>query len=235
MFIFRLNQVILKDNATRKPVLGLAGDDVAHVNFLSIVTVDNQHLPNLDEFKDATTADERAKALKPAIERTLKCQRLDGVPGVRDGVPISFGNYGVALYEDQEIPDTLNWRFAAFKSKEGVRALGSAVNAVVAAPEFNDFTNNLSIVLKGAAATANPAYAAGMAIAEFAAEVFAKSMMAQGDQKLGSISMSLNRFEHYYFAQHQGATIDTSQNMRVDYSIFGYARAIAVDPPADPR
>jgi hypothetical protein len=234
MFIFRLDQVIIKDNATRKPLLGLAGDDVAHVNFLSFVTVDNQDLPSLDQFKDATTAGERAEALKPAIERTLECQRLDGVPGVRDGVPIPFGNFGVALYEDKGIPDTLNWRFAAFKSKEGIRAFGSAVNAVVADPGFNDFTNNLSIVIKGAAAAANPAYAAGMAIAKFAAEVFAKSMMAQGDHKLGSVSMSLNRFEHYYFGQHQGTTIDTSQNMRVDYSIFGYERAIAVDPSADP-
>ena len=69
----------------------------------------------------------------------------------------------------------------------------------------------------------NPAYTASVAIGKFATKVTLKIASQNKDDMIGIIYMSLNRWEHYPFGERKKDDVpDMTNNMLVDYSIFGF-------------
>jgi hypothetical protein len=234
MFIFRLNKIVILDNGSIRSGAGIFGHDFANVKFLSFVTPGNIALPNLDDFLRETDSARRAAILQPAVAQVVASRDLTEVSRVTDHAVLTFGDVGYTLYEAEHIPDSFNWTFLAIKSNQGFRDTGDAINEVVRDRGFGAFTDGLATLLTTAAGVANPAYAAGIAIAKFATQIAAQNMMKTGDRELGLVYMSLNRFEHYFHGERKVDNVpDLTRNMTFDYSLFGYERAIPVTPGGD--
>jgi hypothetical protein len=231
MFYFRLNKVTILDNGAIKPLFGIFGHDFADVKFLSFVTPDNIDLPNLDAFKAATDPAERRSLLAAMVNDVVASRDLTDVSRVTDHAVLTFGDTGYLLYESPTMPESFNWTFMAIKSNQGFRDVGAHTQEVVNDDAFGSFADGLLTLITTGAGLVNPAYAAGIAVAKFATQVAAQNMARTGDKQLGLVYMSLDHAEHYPYGERKADDVmDLTNNMMVDYSIFAYERAIAVNP-----
>ena len=223
MFIFRLNKIVIFDNGAIKPFLGIFGHDFADVKFLSFVTPANIDLPEMDTFVHATDPAVRSTALAQAAERVIASRDITLVSRVTDNAVLTFGDTGYVLYRSDTIPDSFSWTFLAVKSNQSFRDTGEQLNQVVNNREFGNFSEGLLALLTSAAGAVNPAYAAGIAVAKFAAQVAAQNLSHAGDKELGLVYMSLDRVEHYPHGERKVDNVtDLTNNMTFDYSVFAF-------------
>jgi hypothetical protein len=226
MFIFRLNKIVIFDNGAIKPFLGIFGHDFADVKFLSFVTPANIELPEMDTFIHATDPAARSSALAQAAERVIASRDITLVSRVTDNAVLTFGDTGYVLYRSDTIPDSFSWTFLAAKSNQSFRDTGEQLNQVVNNREFGNFSEGLLALLTSAAGAVNPAYAAGIAVAKFAAQVAAQNLSHAGDKELGLVYMSLDRVEHYPHGERKVDNVtDLTNNMTFDYSVFAFEGA----------
>jgi hypothetical protein len=156
-------------------------------------------------------------------------RELTQVSRVTDHAKLTFGDTGYVLYESDEIPESFNWTFLAIKSNRGFRDAGAHAREVLQDPGFGQFSQDLFTLISTGAAAVNPAYAAGAAVAKFAAQIAAQNMAKTGDRQLGLVYMSLNRAEHYPHGERKADDVtDLTNNMTFDYSIFAFERALPV-------
>ena len=72
-------------------------------------------------------------------------------------------------------------------------------------------------------------------MAKFVTQIVAQNMKRAGDQQLGLVYMSLDRAQHYAHGDRKvDAMRDLTGNMAIDYSIFAFERAIAVNGGESP-
>jgi hypothetical protein len=226
MFIFRLNKIVIFDNGAIKPFLGIFGHDFADVKFLSFVTPANIELPEMDTFVHATDAVARSAALAQAAEKVIASRDITLVSRVTDNAVLTFGDTGYVLYRSETVPDSFSWTFLAVKSNQSFRDAGEQLNQVVNNRDFGNFSEGLLALLTSAAGAANPAYAAGIAVAKFAAQVAAQNLSHAGDKELGLVYMSLDRVEHYPHGERKVDNVtDLTNNMTFDYSVFAFEGA----------
>lgn len=232
MFYFRLNRLTITDNGSIRPGFGLFGNDFSDVKFLSFVTVDNIDLPDMDLYAQTTDAQQRQTILEAAIKQVVASRVLTEVSRVKDHARLTFGDTGYVLYQSERIPESFNWTFLAIKSNRKLRNAGQITSDILKDEEFGAFASNLTTLVSAAAGAANPAYAAGIAVAKFAAYVIAKNLERGGDQQLGLVYLSLNRAEHYLHGERKSDGVpDLTGNMTCDYSLFGFERAQPVRVP----
>jgi hypothetical protein len=232
MFYFKLNRAFIQDNGSGRPLLGLFGHDFSNVKFLSFVTADNDDLPSLDAFAQETDPARRAAILRPFVEHVLASRELTEIGRVTDNAALTFGDTGFVLYEAKAIPESFNWTFLAIKSNRATRLAGQATDEVLGDSDFGAFADNLTTLIAAGAGAVNPAYAAAMAVAKFVTHVIAKNMEHAGDQQLGLVYASFNRAEHYPHGERKADGVpDLTRNMAYDYSMFGFERATAANPP----
>jgi hypothetical protein len=231
MFYLRLNRLKIADNGAVKSGLGLFGHDYASMQLVSMVTTSNTDLPNLDALLRATTPEQRAEALRPAVENSVASRICTRIDQVTDHDVINFGDTGYGVYESDKTPESFNWILLAIKSRQNVRDGAETVNRVLTHQDFDQTANAILTLVKGGAAVANPALAAGMQVARFVAGVTAQGLMSAHDKQLGVVSTTLTRAEHYVSGvRNIEDAPDSTGNMWYDYSIFAYERAIAVNP-----
>lgn len=229
MFYFRIDRVRFLDNGGIKSGLGIFGHDFAKVKFLSFVTPSNQDVPELDDWLQTNSEKGKKAALQTLIQQTISTRKLTEIDRVQDNVPVLFGDTGLVLYEAEEIPESFTWTFIAVRSKRDVREAARSAREIMADREFKSFTKDLGNLLHTAAGVANPAYAAGAAVAKFVADLSARRLMQKGDKQLGAVTMSLIQPEHYPHGLREAREVrDMTGNMLFNYTIFGYKRALPV-------
>jgi hypothetical protein len=233
MFFLRLNGIKIVDNGSVKSGLGLFGHDFSTVKLISLVTTDNTDLPNLDRLISEPNADERQKILQSSVESVVASRVFTQIERVTDHATIAFGDTGLVVYQAEKIPESVNWLLLAVKSRQQMRNNAQTVHDVLTHKDFGLLENSIIALLKGGAAVANPAVAAGLQIAKFVGEVTAAALMQSGDKQLGIVTMSLGRAEHYPAGLRDSKdVIDATRNMTFDYSIFAYERALPVEQGA---
>jgi hypothetical protein len=229
MFYFRIDRVRFLDNGGVKSGLGIFGHDFAKAKFLSFVTRSDQSVPELDEWMQNNDAASKKTMLQTLVNDALSTRALTEVDRVQDNVPVSFGDTGLVLYEAEEIPEAFTWTFLAVRSSREVREAARDVNEMLSEPGFDSFSKDLLGLIQTGSALANPAYAAGVAVAKFVAQASARRLMKKGDRQLGAVSESFIRPEHYPQGIRERRDIhDATGNMFYDYSLFGYKRALPV-------
>jgi hypothetical protein len=209
-FAFRINKIkILKNREWGK----------GEVKLLSFVTGKDVNLPPLDDLQRTTDTSKKKRLIKAATQSVLSAKVFMRIDNIQDGHKMTFGDTGYALYTTDNIPVSFNWSLLAFELDEDINAIGQQIDDVVNKPEFDGFIDN---VLTLTAAAANPAAAAGVAIAKFVFGVVTKAMIKKVDDQIGIVYQSFNRFEHYPHGERKKDDVpDLSNNMFVDYSIFG--------------
>ena len=209
-FVFRLNKLKVINNRDWGP---------GELKMLSFVTGQDVNLPVLDDLQRTTDPELKKQLITAAAQSVLSAKVLMQLDNVRDGHQILFGDTGYALYTTDKIPVSFNWSLMLFEIDEDINNLGEKIDGIVDAPGFDGFVSNV-LVLAGAAA--NPAAAAGIAIAKYVIGLVADSMIDNKDDQIGLAYQSFNRFEHYLHGERKRDDVsDLSGNVRIDYSIFG--------------
>jgi hypothetical protein len=100
---------------------------------------------------------------------------------------------------------------------------------VVDGKDFDAFASSTLSLL---AAAATPQLVAAAAIAKFVSRAIPQVLVRNRDDQVGLYYLSLNRLEHYPNGERKRDELpDLSNNVRVDYSIFGTTYPL----PSSPR
>jgi hypothetical protein len=209
-FVFRINKLtILKNREWGR----------GEVKLLSFVTGKDVNLPDLSGFQRTLDNEKKKQLVRAAAQSVLSAKVLIQIENVRDGHVMTFGDTGYALYTADQIPVSFNWSLLAFELDEDINEIGSRLERVLEEPSFDTFTNN---VLTLAGIAANPTAEVGLAVAKFVFGVVTDTLVRDRDDQIGILYQSFNRFEHYPHGERKRDDVpDLSNNMLVDYSIFG--------------
>lgn len=228
MFYFRIDKVRVVDNGGIKSGLGVFGHDFAEVKFVSFVTPSDRNLPDLDRWVAKNDVKAKHALMNTLVQQSLQTRVLTEVSRVEDNGDVSFGDTGLILYQSEEIPEEFTWTFAAIRSKRKLREGAMAVTDVLDSSGSGTVAKTAMALVRNAS-LANPAYAAGLAVAEFVAKVTLRRLAKKNDIQLGSVNTSFIRPLHYPMGIREAKAVqDSTGNMYFDYSIFGYKRAIPV-------
>ena len=209
-FVFRLNKLKILNNREWGP---------GELKLLSFITGQDVNLPVLDDLQHTTDPEQKKRLIQAAAQSVLSAKVLMQLDNVKDGHQITFGDTGYALYTADKIPISFNWSLMLMEIDEDINNLGKKIDGVIQAPEFDGFVDNV-LILAGAAA--NPAAAAGVAVAKYVFGLVADTLIENKDDQIGLAYQSFNRFEHYLHGERKRDDVpDLSNNVRIDYSIFG--------------
>ena len=209
-FAFRINRLRIFKNREWG-----AGE----LKMISFVSTGDEAPSALDGLLQTSDPDAKRKILRDASRQMLSVKEFIQVDEIRDGHVLTFGDSGYALYTAMRIPVSLNWTFLILESDEDVVELGRRIDTVVDGKDFDTFATS-AITLLAAAAT--PQLTAAAAIAKFVSRAIPQVLVRNRDDQVGLYYLSLNRMEHYPNGERKRDDVpDLSNNVRVDYSIFG--------------
>lgn len=209
-FAFRINKLkILKNREWGE----------GEVKLLSFVTAGDTPPPVLDQLLHTNDPAAKKQIIQSASQQVLSAKEFIEIDHISDGHVMTFGDAGYALYTADKIPVSFNWTFLAMESDEDINALGQRIDDMIGSPDFDLFTTNLLTIL---ATAVTPQITAGIAIGKFLSRAITKAMIENKDDQIGVYYLSLNRMEHYPHGERKkDDVLDLSNNLAVDYSIFG--------------
>jgi len=141
----------------------------------------------------------------------LSVKEFIQVNEIRDGYLLTSGDSGYALYTAMRIPVSLNWASLILEFNEDLVELGRRIDTGVNGKDFDTFATSALTLLTAAAA-----------FAKFVAWAIPQVLECNRDNQVGLYYLSLNRMEHYPNGECKRDDVpDLSNNVRVDYSIFG--------------
>ena len=209
-FAFRINRLRIFKNREWG-----AGE----LKMISFVSTGDEAPSALDGLLQTSDPAAKRKILRDASRQMLSVKEFIQVDEIRDGHVLTFGDSGYALYTALRIPVSLNWTFLILESDEDLVELGRRIDTVVDGKDFDTFATS-AITLLAAAAT--PQLTAAAAIAKFVSRAIPQVLVRNRDDQVGLYYLSLNRMEHYPNGERKRDNVpDLSNNVRVDYSIFG--------------
>jgi hypothetical protein len=225
MFFFRINKIKIFDNKERRKFLGIFGKDLAQVKLISFVNTDIAgQLPDLEEFIATNSAERKKAILQNAVSQIANRRILTPIENVKDNHQLFFGDTGYVLFQSETIPNFFDWQFIAYESDRNVRDTAETITDVVNDSKFDGFVSNLGTLLKTAAA---PTLVATAEITKFIINVMGNIAKKNKDDLIGILYMSLNRQEHYLHGERKRDDVpDLTNNMLIDYSIFGYENPV---------
>lgn len=229
MFFFRLNKITIFDNREGKKFL-LFGKSRAEVKIMSFVSTEFTQMPDLSELSQTTDSAKQKALLEKAITAVVASRVLTTVENVRDNQKLTFGDAGFVVFQSNAIPSNFDWLLLVMEEDRDIREGAALVQDIMNHRDFKTFSKQLIVDL---AVAANPAFAAAMKISKFAVNVLTDRGKKNKDDQIGLLYMSLNRAEHYPFGERKRDDVpDLTQNMLVDYSLFGVEYAPPKKKPA---
>ncbi len=220
MFYFRINKLKIIDNREKGHLLRLFGKDRAEIKLSSFITTDEMDLPGMDELLATNDPQRQRDLLAAAVAHVVSSRVLTTIANVTDNHEMTFGDTGYVLYQSEFIPDDFSWLLLAIESDRDQRALGQEMASIVDDREFDGLVAD---TLSLAVTAANPSFAAAVGIGKFVAKTLAERIRHNQDDMVGLLYTSLNRREHYPHCERKRDHVpDLTNNMFVDYSIFGF-------------
>ena len=209
-FAFRINRLRIFKNREWG-----AGE----LKMISFVSTGDEAPSALDGLLQTSDPEAKRKILRDASRQMLSVKEFIQVDEIRDGHVLTFGDSGYALYTAMRIPVSLNWTFLILESDEDVVELGRRIDTVVDGKDFDTFATSALALL---ATAVTPQLTAAAAIAKFVSRAIPQVLVRNRDDQVGLYYLSLNRMEHYPNGERKRDDVpDLSNNVRVDYSIFG--------------
>lgn len=220
MFYFRINKLKIIDNHEKPKYLGLFGPDKAQVKLFSFVTTDETVIPDMDELLATNDEVKKKEIIKKAVKHIASTKITSTIENIKDNHVMVFGDTGYVLFQSDNIPADFNWTILAVESDRDIREIGEEIDGVINDASFDKFTDNLMSIIVSAS---NPTAAASIAIGKYLTQVTVNRMKDNKDDMIGILYMSLNKREHYPHCERKKDNIpDLTNNMYVDYSIFGF-------------
>jgi hypothetical protein len=219
MFSFRINRIKISD--TKEDFNNLTfGSDPAQLKLISFIVTENSNLPDMSSFLQTSDFSQKKALLQKAVEKVISSRIYTEIDNITDNHSMTFGTPGYILYTSNKIPDNFNWQFIAYENGQDIKEGPQMVENILNDKGFDNFTNNLSDIISK---TANPSHSAAVSIARYAISVTNNIAKQNHDNLLGISYTSLNRRQDYIYGGRKKDRIsDLTNNMIIDYSIFGY-------------
>jgi hypothetical protein len=145
------------------------------------------------------------------------CLEIDGV---KDNQDLTFGDAGLVIYQHETIPDTLLMQLWVIESDADIRLLTADADALLDSDEFRAVLTAVNAML----IAANPVLGTVIGVGRVAVSLLRKKLRANRDD-LAGWQATLNRAEHYLYGTRDRLDVpDTTGNIRVDYTLFGFNR-----------
>ncbi|MDR1340221.1 MAG: hypothetical protein LBK58_09245, partial [Prevotellaceae bacterium] len=130
-----------------------------------------------------------------------------------------FGDSGLVIYTSEQIPDMLNMQLWVIESDADVRQFALDADKVIDSDAFK----GLLIAVETALTVTNPILSGVIGIGTVVANLLRQKLRANKDDLVGYWQTTLNRAEHYpHGARDRQDTADTTGNIQVDYTLFGF-------------
>ncbi len=145
------------------------------------------------------------------------------INGVKDNQTLFFGDSGLVLYQSAHIPARLDMQLWVIESDKDVRQLGIDSDQVVNSNAFK----GLVVTVEAALAVVNPILAGAIGVGGVVANLLRKKLKTNKDDLVGYWQCALSREEHYpYGVRDRQDIMDTTGNICVDYTLFGFEQSI---------
>lgn len=211
MFYLRLNKLRIYSNGA---LLGLT-----EVQLMSFVTLGEADFPMLNDFYRTSDITQKRELVSQAVSRVVSSRVMPEIQRVKDNQLIYFGDTGYNVFVADTIPESLNWMLLAVKSNQEMVDNTTLLSEIL--------TGNNLVMLVGAlgalSGAASPVTAAVSTLTTMVAESILKLCANTRDRQLGLLLTSFTRPEHYPYSKRDMQNVpDTTGNMKVDYTIFGF-------------
>lgn len=214
MFYLKINRVRIKNTDT--PML-FPHSKGPVIDMLSIASTDVTGGLDVESWLSETDANKRTQ-LHAAVGQAAVVPIMSTQLIYNTNASIVFGDTGYVVFNHQDIPENINWIFLAIKSNERRRQLWGSVQQ-----ELSEQRSDKLIEQAITAFSLNPAAAFGLAVCGLLARIIVKKLAAEPDEILGMSSQSFIRVRDYPYGERtRDGVPDTSGNMLLDYSLFGF-------------
>ena len=224
MFYARINKIKVFNN--REGFLGLFDKAEVRIYGYSVgfEGVTPEAIPLLTVGDLADQADDKARRdlLKQLaaseLNRFARSVCLE-INGVKDNQSLFFGDAGLVIYNGEKIPDTLTMQLWAIESDEDVRNSMKDVDAFLDGTALNSLLQTV-----GAALTVkNPTVGSAISVGTVVAGLIRQKLRANKDDLIGYWQATFTRTEHFPHGTRDRQDVpDTTGNMLVDYTFFGF-------------
>lgn len=219
MFRFRINKIKISD-AKESPDSNGLESNTTPLQLISFITTENSILPDMSSFLQATDINQKKILLRQVIEEVVSTRIYTEISTSKDNNTMLFGTPGYVLYKSNQVPNEFDWQFIACDNVKGIKEESQLVEIIVSDSNFTNFTNYLAANIDK---TLNPSHSAAISIARYAINVSSRIAKQNHNALLGISYTSLNRRQHYIYGGRKKERIaDLTNNMFIDYSIFGY-------------
>jgi flagellar protein FlgJ len=231
MFYTRINKIKVFNN--REGFLGLfnsaeiriygyaaassvaAGTDLYPLSSLTLS--DLAGLPN-----EAARHRKLQEAIDAEVNRFAQSASLE-INGVKDNQSLLFGDSGLVIYQSDTIPAVLDLQLWVIESDEDVRRFALDAGQVVDSDAFK----SLFAVVEAVLVATNPVLSGAIAVGSIVANLLRQKLLTNKDDLVGYWHATLNRAEHYpHGARDKQDVPDTTGNIQVDYTLFGFENSI---------
>lgn len=213
-FYFRINKIKILDDREKGSFFK---KDRAEVRIFSFVTNENTDLSELSDWDNSKSNDEKKEIIKSVVSKCISSRLFLEIDNVKDNQILTFGDSGCVLYQDDKIPSDFNWILIVIESDQKDRDFGKLLDDTSKGADFKDIIDAVGKMVK-----ISPTGSMALAVAKFITGIFSTALKKNNDDLIGVVYMSLNRIEHYpHCIRDKQDVPDITNNMYVDYSIFG--------------
>ena len=141
------------------------------------------------------------------------------INGVKDNQTLLFGDAGFVIYSSEHIPDELDIRLWVIESDADIRNFALEADKVLDSDAFKGIFAAVETTL----AVAAPTLSGVIAVGGVTVSLLRQKLRANKDDLVGYWQVSLNRTEHYpHGTRDRQDVYDTTGNIMVDYTLFGF-------------
>jgi hypothetical protein len=145
------------------------------------------------------------------------------INGVKDHQSLTFGESGLVIYSSERIPDELNIQLWVIESDTDIREFALDADQVLDSAAFKGLFAAVEVAL----AVTNPIVSGAIAVGGVVTDLLRRKLRANKDDLVGYWQTTLNRAEHYpHGVRDKQDVYDTTGNILVDYTLFGYENAV---------
>jgi hypothetical protein len=226
MFFIRLNKMKVFNNR-EADLFGLNRAEMRIYSRVSAGTDTSLRTVTLADFEglsnDPAGITERLKKLVLDEAGGIAQFNFLEINGVKDNDSLYFGDAGFLVFQDGQIPETLNIQMLVVEADNDIRSLALDVDAVV----NNDLFKGVAGSILTALAATTPGWGAAVAIGKLAFGILLNKQKKNDDDLVGYWQCTLNRREHYPNGLRDKQDVrDVTGNILVDYTFFGYENGI---------
>jgi hypothetical protein len=148
------------------------------------------------------------------------------VNGVKDKQSMLFGDSGLVIYSNNDIPNRLDIQLWVIESDNDIRNFAIEADRVLDSDAFKTLFATVETTLT----ITNPVISGVVAVAGVVVNILRQKLRANKDDLVGYWQASLNRMEHFpHGARDKQDVYDTTGNILVDYTLFGFEKTVLIE------